>query len=64
MCNCILDVGKEDPKPDIFIDVTGYIDDSIIWNLTPSREYSTTSVYKLQFYGATQTNMNKMVCKV
>jgi hypothetical protein len=40
------------------------IDDSIIWNLTPSGEYSTTSAYNAHFYGATQTNMNKMVWKV
>jgi hypothetical protein len=38
--------------------------DSIIWNLTPSGEYSATSVYNAQFFVATQTNMNKLVWKV
>jgi hypothetical protein len=37
------------------------IEDSIIWNLTPSGEYSTNSAYNAQFFGATQNNMNKMV---
>jgi hypothetical protein len=38
-------------------------EDSIVWNLTPNGEYSTTSAYNAQFFGSTLTNMNKMVWK-
>jgi hypothetical protein len=37
------------------------VNDSIVWNLTKSGEYTTTSACKSQFFGATNTLMNKMV---
>jgi hypothetical protein len=40
------------------------VQDSITWNLTSNGEYTTTSAYKAQFFGATLTDMNKMVWKV
>ena len=39
------------------------MEDSIVWNLTSNGEYSTSSAYKAQFFGATHTNMNKLVWK-
>ena len=39
------------------------IQDTIVWNLTSNGEYSTSSAYKAQFFGATSTNMNKLVWK-
>jgi hypothetical protein len=39
------------------------IEDVIVWNLTASSEYSTTSAYPVQFFGATTTNMNKLAWK-
>ena len=37
------------------------VEGKIVWNLTGSGEYSSSSVYKAQFFGSTVTNMNKMV---
>jgi hypothetical protein len=39
------------------------VEDSITWNLATNREYTSTSPYKAQFFGATHTRMNKMVWK-
>ena len=39
------------------------IEDKIVWNLTTNGEYSTSSAYKAQFFGATSTNLNKLVWK-
>jgi hypothetical protein len=38
-------------------------EDNIVWNLSPNGEYSTSSAYKAQFFGATLTCMNEMVWK-
>ena len=39
--------------------------DKIVWNLTGSGEYSSSSsAYKAQFFGALRPNMNKVVWKV
>jgi hypothetical protein len=38
--------------------------DTIVWNLTSSGEYSTTSAYTAQFLRSTHTWMNKLVWKI
>jgi hypothetical protein len=38
-------------------------DDYISWNLTPNGEYSMASTYNAQFFGATNTPINKLVWK-
>jgi hypothetical protein len=40
------------------------ITDDITWTLLASGQYSTTSSYKVQFFGAISTNMNKVVWKI
>ena len=40
------------------------VEDKIVWNLTPNGEYSASSAYTAQFFGAESTNMMKMVWKV
>jgi hypothetical protein len=39
------------------------IEDTIVWNLTESGEYSVTSAYHAQFFGAMDTHINKFVWK-
>jgi hypothetical protein len=39
------------------------MEDSIVWTLMPNGEYSMSSAYNAQFFGATNTCMNKMVWK-
>jgi hypothetical protein len=46
------------------IRLTCDMEDSISWRLTTNGKYTTASAYKAQFFGATSTNMNRLIWKV
>jgi hypothetical protein len=43
------------------IELDEHVDNTISWDNTTSVEYCSTAAYTAQFFGATYTNMNKLV---